>query len=109
MACTILLNDAKSYELQLHESIQQNGIGGQFMQVLEHVGLMLGLSKSMLTVFSSNSSALSFYTKLGYQPPHSLQYCRYTRDPISPSPRILRSNHIILPDYQILSKRLNIA
>jgi N-alpha-acetyltransferase 40 len=76
------------------------------MQILEHLGTSFNLSKSMLTVFTSNTSALSFYTKLGYlfRPPAAKG--RYTIDPTSPPARILRSNHTILPDYQILSKPL---
>jgi N-alpha-acetyltransferase 40 len=55
-----------SYELQLHSSLRRCGIGRQFVHVLEQLGSKLRLSKVMLTVFSSNISALSFYTKLGY-------------------------------------------
>jgi GNAT superfamily N-acetyltransferase len=55
-----------SYELQLHPSLQRSGLGRQFMQVLEYIGTKLGLSKAMLTVFTSNTFALSFYTSLGY-------------------------------------------
>lgn len=55
-----------SYELQLHSSLRRSGIGRQFMQVLELIGLKLGISKVMLTVFTANTSALAFYTTLGY-------------------------------------------
>ena len=76
------------------------------MQILEHLGTSFNLSKSMLTVFTSNTSALSFYTKLGYLFPLPIAKVRYTIDPSSPTPRTLRSNRTILADYQILSKPL---
>lgn len=54
-----------SYELQLSPEIQGSGLGRQLMAILEHVGKQLGTRRAMLTVFTSNASALSFYTKLG--------------------------------------------
>ena len=98
----------RSYELQLQSSLQRSGIGRQFMQIIEHLGTSFNLSKSMLTVFTSNTSALSFYTKLGYLAPPPTTKDSYTIDPSSPTPRTLRSNRSILPHYQILSKPLNI-
>ena len=77
------------------------------MEILEHLGTSFNLSKSMLTVFTSNTSALSFYAKLGYlSPPPTKAKARYTIDPTSPPTRTLRSNRTILPDHQILSKPL---
>src|SRR5277367_4550141 len=38
------------------------------MRLLEHMGSHLSLSKAMLTVFTTNTSALSFYSKLGSPP-----------------------------------------
>jgi GNAT superfamily N-acetyltransferase len=59
-----------SYELQLDSSIQRSGFGRQFMEILEHLGSALHLSKAMLTVFTFNTPALSFYSKLGYPYSH---------------------------------------
>ena len=56
-----------SYELQLHPQCQRQGIGQQFMHVLEQFGIQLLLSKAMLTVFANNEAALKFYTKLGFR------------------------------------------
>jgi ribosomal protein S18 acetylase RimI-like enzyme len=36
------------------------------MNILDFVGKELGVQKAMLTVHTSNVSALSFYTDLGY-------------------------------------------
>jgi len=97
----------KSYELQLSRRSQRSGLGGQLMQLLERIGISLKLSKAMLTVFTSNVSALNFYTSLGYVlVTSSALITRYTTDAISPPPRNLRSGRTIQPDYKILSKRL---
>jgi ribosomal protein S18 acetylase RimI-like enzyme len=84
------------------------------MNALEHVGREVGVQKAMLTVFTSNVSALSFYTKLGYNTLSQQKFLRvsqrlngrYTPDAISPKPRSLRRT-IVQPDYQILSKVLH--
>jgi len=83
------------------------------MEVLEHLGTTLNLSKVMLTVFTFNTPALSFYSKLGFSssiyPPQKLIKSRYTPDAISPQPTTRtsrRATKVIQPDYQILSKRL---
>jgi N-alpha-acetyltransferase 40 len=107
-----------SYELQLSPQIQGSGLGKQLMTILEFVGKELGAQKAMLTVFTLNVSALSFYTALGYiTSPVSpfgcfftLEDCvthdRYTVDAISPKPRARRRREVVQPDYKILSKSL---
>ena len=80
------------------------------MEVLEHLGTTLNVSKVMLTVFTFNTPALSFYSKLGFSyTPQKLIKSRYTPDGISPQPTTRTSRRmtkVIQPDYQILSKRL---
>jgi hypothetical protein len=71
------------------------------MHLLEQLGRKLGVDKAMLTVFTANVSALSFYTKLGYSrpsttdagipstpspPPHELS------DPVAPLHQITKSS-----------------
>ena len=41
------------------------------MALLEDLGRHLGLSKSKLTVFRNNTTAMQFYTKLDYSIDHS--------------------------------------
>jgi len=62
----LLLQSDHSYELQLSPRIQRSGLGRQLMNLLEQIGSSFHLSKAMLTVFTSNISALNFYTTLGY-------------------------------------------
>jgi N-alpha-acetyltransferase 40 len=53
------------------------------------------IEKVMLTYFVSNERALTFYTKMGFK-----------KDGISPTPRKLRFGKEYVPDYAILSQRV---
>ena len=82
------------YEIHLSESSRGCGLGKHLMSVMERVGRKVGVSKSMLTVFLENESAVHFYERLGYEV-----------DEFSPEPRRVRGR-VIRPDYVILSKSL---
>lgn len=67
------------------------------MNFLDTVGRkMPNVEKVMLTCFSSNTIALQFYQKLGYE-----------MDKYSPPPKILRNGTKLEADYVILSKRIH--
>ncbi|TPX32627.1 hypothetical protein SmJEL517_g04271 [Synchytrium microbalum] len=76
------------YELQLEAEAQGRGLGHHLMELMEQVGRVTGMYKSMLTVFKSNTRAIEFYSKRGY-----------SIDPISP-PKSMRAS------YDIMSKLL---
>ena len=54
-----------------------------------------GTAKLMLTCFTSNERAISFYERLGY-----------SEDEFSPKPKLLRNGTKVVEDYVILSKVL---
>jgi len=54
------------------------------------------IGKVMLTCFLSNEKALTFYKTSGF-----------TTDPISPVPRKLRYGRKFVPDYVIMSKKVD--
>ena len=57
-----------SYELQLDESVRRMGLGAQLIRILESLGQKLGVQKVMLTVFTVNLTATTFYTRQGLHP-----------------------------------------
>ena len=83
------------YEIHLSPHLQRSGLGKHLMQIMEDIGRAAELEKAMLTVFTGNQDALSFYEKLGYEV-----------DDYSPQPRKLRNRVVKKPDYVILSKLL---
>lgn len=83
------------YEIHLSPHLQRSGLGKHLMQIMEGVGKAAELEKSMMTVFTGNQDALSFYETLGYEV-----------DDYSPQPRQLRNGVVKKPDYVILSKTL---
>ncbi|KTW25822.1 uncharacterized protein T551_03658 [Pneumocystis jirovecii RU7] len=46
------------YEVQVMQKYHRSGIGYHLMNIMESLGLKLGLQKAMLTVFNSNERAL---------------------------------------------------
>lgn len=54
------------YEIHLSEGVRGRGLGVTLMGIMEEVGLAAGMSKSMLTVFTSNVNAQKFYERIGY-------------------------------------------
>ncbi|KAG5513461.1 hypothetical protein PMAC_000892 [Pneumocystis sp. 'macacae'] len=53
------------FEIQVRQKYHRSGIGYHLMNIMENLGLKLGLQKAMLTVFNFNERALCFYKKLG--------------------------------------------
>ena len=80
---------AYCWEIMIAEDYQGQGIGWQFMKMLEVLGRAWDMEKTMLTVFIHNPNARAFYEKLGYVP-----------DEVSPSVWGLKK------DYEIMSIRL---
>jgi N-alpha-acetyltransferase 40 len=84
------------YEIHLEPELRGTGLAKLLMGFLETVAYNIdGVDKLMLTVFTCNQRALEFYQKTDF-----------VRDDISPQPRILRGGKVKLPEYQILSKRI---
>ena len=82
------------YEIHLVESARGIGLGHQLMQLVEEIARHVGVAKTMLTVYTSNIPARSFYERLGY-----------CVDDISPRDRELRG--VVRPaSYAILSKNV---
>ncbi|KAF2235304.1 acyl-CoA N-acyltransferase [Viridothelium virens] len=81
------------YEIHLGPCLRKHGIGRKLMHYAEEIASKVGLEKVMLTVFTSNEAAESFYRKIGY-----------TDDEYSPAPKILRNGVVKRPDYIIMSK-----
>lgn len=54
------------YELQVSSKYQHCGIGRRLMELIHEIAIRAALKKVMLTVFTANDAALSFYKKLGY-------------------------------------------
>jgi ribosomal protein S18 acetylase RimI-like enzyme len=75
--------------------LRGTGIGKALMQIVEHVGRKVGVRMSMLTVFTANTHAETFYRRLGY-----------VEDASSPQARKLRGGKVKRPEYLILSKTL---
>lgn len=83
------------YEIHLATTWQGKGVGKKFLDVIESIGKNVGLEKVMLTVFRSNTRAVTWYQALDY-----------VEDEYSPAPRRLRNGTIKEPTYIIMSKRL---
>ncbi|KAL1835768.1 hypothetical protein VTJ49DRAFT_6098 [Mycothermus thermophilus] len=82
------------YEIHLHPEVQGTGLGTLLMSFHATIASNLPtVNKVMLTCFLSNTTALEFYRKLGFE-----------KDEISPEPRALRGRKTKEPDYVILSK-----
>ncbi|KAK5992811.1 N-alpha-acetyltransferase 40 [Cladobotryum mycophilum] len=83
------------YEIHLLPELQRTGLGkkllGYLMTIAENIP---STEKVMLTCFTSNSSGLKFYDKMGF-----------TTDDFSPRERKLRGGKVVMPDYVILSRR----
>jgi len=84
------------YEIHLSAALHGSGIGKRLMQIVEDAGRMVGVKMCMLTVFSSNERAETFYRRLGY-----------TEDASSAKARVLRHGKIKKPEFWILSKSLD--
>jgi ribosomal protein S18 acetylase RimI-like enzyme len=83
------------YEIHLDPSVRAIGVGKWLMRIVEEIGQKVGVNRSMLTVFTRNSTAENFYKRLGY-----------SKDVISPTERKLRGGKVKRPDYLILSKNI---
>ncbi|KIW07336.1 uncharacterized protein PV09_02185 [Verruconis gallopava] len=83
------------YEIHLSPELRGTGIGKALMEMVASIGRKVGVSMSMLTVFTTNQHAEAFYRRLGY-----------TEDDSSPRDRKLRGGKIKRPEYLILSKNL---
>jgi len=80
------------YEIQIHSNARRRGMGRRLMSIMELVAIQTKMKKVMLTVFSSNQSAMQFYT-------HKM---KYLIDDCSPSKYL--DNNV---DYEILSKSMH--
>ena len=54
------------YELQIHPTVQGNGLGKKLMTLIELISLKLQMKKILLTVFHMNKGAMSFYERNKY-------------------------------------------
>jgi ribosomal protein S18 acetylase RimI-like enzyme len=84
------------YEIHLQPKCQGKGMGKKLVEVVEVIGRKVGVTKAMLTVFTSNRRALDWYGHLGYR-----------EDEFSPGPRRLRNGTVKEATYKILSKPLS--
>lgn len=55
------------YEVQIEEKYQRMGLGTKLMSCMEYLARSADLESILLTVFFENTSALSFYKKLGFE------------------------------------------
>lgn len=70
------------YELQIASSEQRKGLGKALMTALLKISKQLGLWKTMLTCFKSNTSAMDFYHKVGFSTDvNSPSSCGYFDEP----------------------------
>ncbi|KAI3390468.1 hypothetical protein diail_9568 [Diaporthe ilicicola] len=84
------------YEIHLEPELRGTGLAKLLMDMLETVAYNIDVvDKVMLTVFTCNKRAVDFYHK-----------CGFVRDGISPQPRMLRGGKVKVPEYEILSKRI---
>ncbi|KAK8165116.1 acyl-CoA N-acyltransferase [Phyllosticta citrichinensis] len=83
------------YEIHLDDSHRGCGLGGHLMNAVERCAIEGKVDKVMLTCFRKNTTALAFYTKLGFG-----------EDEFSPPPKRLRGGKIKYPSYMIMSKSL---
>ncbi|KAF2710365.1 acyl-CoA N-acyltransferase [Pleomassaria siparia CBS 279.74] len=82
------------YEVHLAEQLRGAGLGSHLVGMAEEAARKMGISKTMLTVFSSNKKARALYERLGYG-----------KDACSPANREIRGR-IIEADYIIMGKEL---
>ena len=82
------------YELQVHSHFRRLGLGRRLMGILESIALKTHMKKVMLTVFTFNTSAMSFYRNK----------MNYDIDPSSPSNFEQQQQQTVTTDYEILSK-----
>lgn len=80
------------YEIHLTDNARGKGLGCFLVGVADSVARKIGLEKVMLTCFLSNTTARSFYDRLGYK-----------TDVCSPEDRTTRKK-IVKVDYVIMSK-----
>jgi RimJ/RimL family protein N-acetyltransferase len=80
------------YEIHLTEGARGKGYGKRLMHVARTVAFEVGVDKVMLTCFLSNTAALDFYRRLGFE-----------KDVCSPGDRRTR-NKVIKIDYVIMSQ-----
>ncbi|KAJ9661338.1 hypothetical protein H2201_006530 [Coniosporium apollinis] len=83
------------YEIHLAEEVRRLGLGTHLMDAAEQIGRDVGVSSAMLTCFTSNAAAETFYRKRGYKVHRS-----------SPRGRVLRGGVVKRPDHIIMAKRL---
>lgn len=82
------------YEIHLKPDLRGTGLASLLMGFLETVASNVSvIHKVMLTVFTSNTRALDFYRRHGFEV-----------DDISPKRRNLRNGVVKEPDYTIMSK-----
>lgn len=82
------------YEIHLKPVLRSTGLASFLMSLLETAATKIeGIDKVMLTVFTCNQQALSFYRRCGFE-----------ADETSPQPRKLRNGLVKHPDYAIMSK-----
>ncbi|KAI0396462.1 acyl-CoA N-acyltransferase [Xylariaceae sp. FL0594] len=85
------------YEIHLKPELQGSGLGRLLMSFLETVAANTPpIGKVMLTCYLSNERALAFYKTSGF-----------VVDPISPVARKLRFGREFVPDYVIMSKKVD--
>lgn len=85
------------YEIHLEPDLRGTGLAGLLMGLLETVARNVEvMQKVMLTVFACNTRALAFYRRCGFE-----------ADGMSPQPRKLRGGVVKIPDYTIMSKRVD--
>ena len=88
------------YEIHLSPELRGRKIGAMLMQSMEGIGKAVGVSKAMLTVFTSDASARAFYEQLGYT--------LYDEEAPLPQRKRLKSRVVeeTKPTYVILAKDL---
>jgi ribosomal protein S18 acetylase RimI-like enzyme len=82
------------YEIHLEDGLRGRGLGSKLIQFVEMASRECGITKTMMTVFASNTGARGLYEKLGYG-----------KDSCSPEDKVVR-NRVIEADYVIMSKEL---
>ncbi|KAF5492670.1 N-alpha-acetyltransferase 40 [Colletotrichum siamense] len=84
------------YEIHLLEELRGTGMGRKLMDYLVAVAESIPIvEKVMLTCFVANKAARGFYEKL-----------RFERDATSPVERKLRFGKVFVPDYVIMSRKI---
>ncbi|KAM0335513.1 hypothetical protein ACHAQA_000561 [Verticillium albo-atrum] len=82
------------YEIHLEDDLHGTGLAALLMGFQQTIAESIPLiEKVMLTCFTSNTKALAFYRKLGFE-----------KDALSPGERRLRHGKVFVPDYLIMSR-----